>query len=460
MAYSPDQLASGDLPSDSLTVADKITSLAPSLGADPYHALCVGNAESSLSLNPPDSPTGAVGPMQILPSTWEGLRQRGLVPPNANIRNPDDNIHGGVALLGDLYGRYRNTADATVAYMVGEPAAATYFKTHDLADIPDKHRDELANYLSTVDSCHPLTGKEKWPAEQAAAISAGGTPAPAAVAPAPAPDTSPAVPGYVRDRNQLLGAIGGGALAGGEDLLGATLKTPERIGRAIGEGLRGAAPAAVPPSTPNQQTRIMQGGEGDTLGTTGRARQEGYNAKTAGEALQRRWLAGDPTLTPAEIQLARNLPNMGSTQSGILANRGTLSADPLASVDKATVQAAKANLKSGLQSAPGWLDSAKGALSGLAAVARNPVVKVLRDVGLGGLGGYSVMGSLADAANRRKAGDTFGAGLSSTEAAANAAMMIPKLSIPGAVVSGGLSALDFARQHPAPDNFDWSAASP
>lgn len=83
-------------------------------------------------------------------------------------------------------------------------------------------------------------------------------------------------------------------------------------------GAPGGLPTRVEPtmSGPSAQaTRILQGGQGDTLGTTGRARQEGYNIETA----QRAAAKGEAgKLSPQARQVLASQPGLTSTESGVL----------------------------------------------------------------------------------------------------------------------------------------------
>ena len=72
--------------------------------------------------------------------------------------------------------------------------------------------------------------------------------------------------------------------------------------------------------TPEQVARILQGGESDTKGTTGRARQTGYNIQTAQEAAIKDLMATGMTELDARAYLA-NMPGLTSTASGVIIPR-------------------------------------------------------------------------------------------------------------------------------------------
>jgi hypothetical protein len=120
-----------------------------------------------------------------------------------------------------------------------------------------------------------------------------------------------------------MGALGGATLGGVADkLFGGRAPAPP-----MPPGVPGMAPGAPPPgglpsrveptmSGPSAQaTRILQGGQGDTLGTTGRARQEGYNIETAQRAANK----GEASkLSPQARQVLASAPGLTSTESGVL----------------------------------------------------------------------------------------------------------------------------------------------
>ena len=62
---------------------------------------------------------GAVGPMQILPDTWTGLKKKGLIPQEYDINNPEHNKAGGNALIADAYSRHGGDADKVLAEYYG-----------------------------------------------------------------------------------------------------------------------------------------------------------------------------------------------------------------------------------------------------------------------------------------------------------------------------------------------------
>jgi len=88
-------------------------------GVDPKLALAVANVESNLM---PDvvSSAGAVGVMQLMPETAEGL---GV----SDSKDPQDNIDGGVRYLKQLMNTFNgDTTKAIAAYNAGAQAVKDY----------------------------------------------------------------------------------------------------------------------------------------------------------------------------------------------------------------------------------------------------------------------------------------------------------------------------------------------
>lgn len=88
-------------------------------GVDPKLAVAVATAESNLS---PDavSSAGAVGVMQLMPSTAQSLGVR-------NIKDPRENIDGGVQYLGQLLNEFNgDVTEAVAAYNAGPQAVKNY----------------------------------------------------------------------------------------------------------------------------------------------------------------------------------------------------------------------------------------------------------------------------------------------------------------------------------------------
>ena len=66
---------------------------------------------------------GAIGPMQILPKTFEWLKQLGKIPKDFDINNPEHNKAGGDALLGHYHDKYKGDPKKVYAAYYGGPGA-------------------------------------------------------------------------------------------------------------------------------------------------------------------------------------------------------------------------------------------------------------------------------------------------------------------------------------------------
>lgn len=68
---------------------------------------------------------GAIGPMQIIESTFNGLKAQGRIPQDANWRNPADSAAAGRAFAGYLYDKNRgDTRKSAAEYYTGEANVA------------------------------------------------------------------------------------------------------------------------------------------------------------------------------------------------------------------------------------------------------------------------------------------------------------------------------------------------
>jgi hypothetical protein len=94
-------------------------------------------------------------------------------------------------------------------------------------------------------------------------------------------------------------------------------------GAAAGPRAEPTMGAAQTEPTADQVARILQGGNGATLDTTGRARQAGYNIQTAQEAaIMKTLIANGMSEESARAYLAQ-MPGLTATDSGVLIPRST-----------------------------------------------------------------------------------------------------------------------------------------
>jgi hypothetical protein len=66
---------------------------------------------------------GAIGPMQVLPKTFDWLKQIGKIPQDYDIKNPEHNKAGGDALLGHYHDKYKGDPAKVYAAYYGGPSA-------------------------------------------------------------------------------------------------------------------------------------------------------------------------------------------------------------------------------------------------------------------------------------------------------------------------------------------------
>lgn len=105
-----------------LSHADEISASAKRHQVNPYLVAAVINAESSFEAETVSS-AGAVGLMQVLPSTAQELARRGAVDPEAfppaRLEEPTVNIEYGTAYIRYLVERYHEIEAALAAYNAG-----------------------------------------------------------------------------------------------------------------------------------------------------------------------------------------------------------------------------------------------------------------------------------------------------------------------------------------------------
>jgi hypothetical protein len=308
-------------------VARKILERAPQYGINPDFALGIAMAENMFGDK--TSPKGAIGPMQLMPETAKGH--------NVDPYDEDDNIKGGFLNIKELVGDKRVGLDPLrilAGYHSGPDLK--FFKTNDPADLG-------INALTYIDRVSTFTGGKLPPVlyteEMKDNPSTEQPPIGSGTVNVSEEDMAKQMAQKRLEGMQLLGAGAGAAAGMGLDVAGRGISrgvnaAADAVARAMesrtppagplgapgapGAPPSGGLPARVEPpmSGPSaQSTRILQGGQGDTLGTTGRARQEGYNIETAQRAANK-GEAGK--LSPQARQVLANVPGLTSTESGVL----------------------------------------------------------------------------------------------------------------------------------------------
>jgi hypothetical protein len=502
-----------DLSPHQQEVVSKIISEAQNQKVDPNFAIAIANQESDFNhlkdgkINCSDA--GACGAFQLMPDTAKRL--------GVNPRNIDQNIKGGISLLKENLNRYdNNDLLAAVAYNTSDETRNKFMATGDPSVLPK----ETLDYVRHIHSQHPLQGvlalgtennpflsnqpnpvvqqiqQERQQQEPQLAVPQEQiTPKPPAAPPAPTtPIVNPAVPAAA------------GAIAGiGSRLVGGKMQPPQPISFADNTGTQAqiaasqekmaktlanahaeealaeeAARRAAVKSfmletsnpetikymqdplrglipTPEGHSRIITGGEGDTLGTTGRQRQA-YNWETqrtsAGASGPVKSL-GQVSATPSGINIPSKLvyeahdPIHQEIAGHITAARQAAeeadAAHMAAQLQRQTAESAAKklaleNAKLARQTEPSLAAKAlqygqKGIENLGYGISKIPGLQTLGNIA-GGVGaGYD----LAQTINRASQGDIPGAAISGLGAASGALSMIPTPLTKGLGFAGGLT---------------------
>ena len=301
---------------DQLRNGVKIANSAVKYKLNPDFPLSMAWQESEFKSDAKNKKSTAYGPMQLIDATAKGL--------GVDSKDVDQNIDGGMRLIKELMANERigNDPNKVLAGYHSGPSSK-FIETGDFNDLDDaeaKHLNAVLGYAGGDELPSLALG------EQIAEQEATGEPI-----------TGPAPGEHVLSPTALSAMGGGTGLAVGAGVTGArktanivrdiygrafpTGQTPTgSVGAALNQAVNNAAG-----NTPEQITRILQGGEGDTMGTTGRARQEGYNVQTsqaaaakkaAEEAAQLAQRAGITELDAKQF-LARQ-PGLTSSPAGII----------------------------------------------------------------------------------------------------------------------------------------------
>lgn len=429
-------------------VALKILEMAPKYQVNPDFALAVAMAENMFKDR--QSSKGAIGPMQLMPDTAKGL--------NVDPYDEDQNIEGGLRLIRQLTGEKQVGIDP-IRVLAG------YHSGPNLNFFKSNNPDDLGpNALSYIDRVATFAGGQLPPvllSEEAASSMQS-----------PEAQEAPEGNGTVEvsdedmskqaadKRMQAMQALGAGAGAAASTVMdttgrigsGLTNKLAERVAQQMaGKAPTGAlptppsAPTGAPTSQPSaQSTRIMQGGQGDPLGTTGRARQEGYNTETARRAAVANEMKA---VNPQARQILANAPGMTSTPSGVLypstEMRPTLGPrgqrTPPMAPDIGNVRPGGPSMGPAMPPPAGALPVQKPSMARQAIdMGRRAMnIPIIGPAATGALGGFGAATEAADASERYQRGDVLGAGISGIGALGSAAAVIPHPMT--RVVGGGLA---------------------
>lgn len=102
--------------------------------------------ESSKGKNTKTSNQGAMGAMQMLPSTFKGYADKGW-----SIDNPDHNLRAGIRYLKDLNRQFKGDLGATAAAYYGGPKAGkAYLKGESYRDLKNPGAPNTTEYANSV----------------------------------------------------------------------------------------------------------------------------------------------------------------------------------------------------------------------------------------------------------------------------------------------------------------------
>jgi hypothetical protein len=137
-----------ELTDEQKDIARKIADKARDYGIDPELALAVGWAENKF--NPVgESPKGALGPMQVMPSNAKGLGLK-----REDLLNPEINIDAGMRILKENLDTHKgNPQYALIGYNANPTIARSFSQNNDIKSLPL----ETQNYLAKIGGMRDLT---------------------------------------------------------------------------------------------------------------------------------------------------------------------------------------------------------------------------------------------------------------------------------------------------------------
>lgn len=339
------------LDQEQLKQAEKVAKRAVAIGVDPALAVATAYQESRLRPDTPDSEKGAIGLMQVLIPTGKAYGYS-----EADLRDPEKNLDAGLKNLKEALAYTNNNPKlAAVYYHSGPDAIADLAADKPMGPKTKQYVQDLKSF-GTFELFNPNT---QAPAE----APSDGAPKPAVQVNEPTPEQlaqmkldqemieARETAAEQKPFGALLGAGAGAAGAVAKDAidarrgLGRVTQSLGQIAQQLGQQAPQTPPTGAPmgggaPTPPQrgglpsgsdpQTTRILQGTTGD-LGTTGRARQTGYNVETSQQAAAKaeaeriaQLLRQTGQVTQEAPQFFAQQPGMTSTPSGVLAPRSDL----------------------------------------------------------------------------------------------------------------------------------------
>lgn len=411
-------------------------------GLNPKLAVALAYQESGLRHADKDKvkigADGEIGLMQVKIPTG---KMQGYKPEQLNTLQ--GNVDAGLDYLKSGFDRYNDPVLAAAGYNAGYD--------HPYFSNPEKH-DLPKTTWSYLESIKGYGGFDE-PEQQ----------------PEPPPPPAPASEDDFRTaKAAAMGALAGGTLGGLADKVfgGRAPAVPPPSAPGV-PGAPGGLPARVEPtmSGPSAQaTRILQGGQGDTLGTTGRARQEGYNIETAQRAANKGEME---RLSPQARQVLANQPGLTSTESGVVYPRteprptiGPRGGPPPSQANLDIGKIVPGEPSMGTPRAPASPPSAlpgpsagqqfmQGAKGVVGALGRSPMLA-------GAVSGAGALGGAQEYKTRSDQGDTLGAAVAGIGALGGLAAAVPHPMT--RIIGGGLAMaspaalmlIDQMRQRSAP----------
>ena len=342
------------LDQEQLKQAEKVAKRAIAIGVDPALAVATAYQESRLRADTPDSEKGAIGLMQVLIPTGKAYGYS-----EADLRDPEKNLDAGLKNLKEALAYTNNNPKlAAVYYHSGPDAIAELANDKPMGPKAKEYVKALKGY-GTFELFNPTPPV---PAEGLAdAVPPAAKPPVNVNEPTPAQLAQMKLDQEMIEAREtaaeqkpfgaLLGTGAGVAGAVAKDAidarrgLGRVTQSLGQIAQQLGQQapqtpptgspMGGGAPTppqtgGLPSGTNPQTTRILQGTTGD-LGTTGRARQTGYNVETSQQAAAKaeaeriaQLLRQTGQVTQEAPQFFAQQPGMTSTPSGVLAPRSDL----------------------------------------------------------------------------------------------------------------------------------------
>lgn len=132
------------LSQEQLDIAEKVVLEAQKQGVDENLALSMANIESGFNASA-KSPKGAIGVMQLMPTTAKEL--------NVDPNNVDENIKGGVSYIKQNFEKYKDPYLTSIAYNAGPGVADRFAASKDPSILPS----ETINYVTRLGDIYTPT---------------------------------------------------------------------------------------------------------------------------------------------------------------------------------------------------------------------------------------------------------------------------------------------------------------